>query len=97
MASGFALGAQRRNMARRSRRFAARWRCSPTLPALRVNLAESLFALGHVSEAIREYERAAAEGDPAAREMALRNIACIAPGDPALDNAGHPARPAAVG
>jgi protein O-GlcNAc transferase len=58
----------------------------PDATRLRVNLGESLFALGQVSEAIREYERAAAEGDPAAREMALRNAACIAPGDPAMDN-----------
>jgi predicted O-linked N-acetylglucosamine transferase (SPINDLY family) len=59
----------------------------PGATRLRVNLGESLFALGHVSEAIGEYGRAAAEGDPAARAMALRNVACIAPGDPALDNA----------
>lgn len=58
----------------------------PDATRLRVNLAESLFALGHVSEANREYERAAGEGDPAARDMALRDIACIAPGDPAMDN-----------
>lgn len=59
----------------------------PDATRLRVNLAESLFALGHISEADREYERAVAEGDPTAREMALRDIACIAPGDPAMDNA----------
>jgi predicted O-linked N-acetylglucosamine transferase (SPINDLY family) len=58
----------------------------PDATRLRVNLAEALFALGHVSEAVREYERAAGEGDPVARDMALRNIACIAPGDPAMDN-----------
>ena len=58
----------------------------PHAARLRVNLGESLFALGHVSDAVREYERAVAEGDPQARELAFRNIACIAPGDPALDN-----------
>jgi protein O-GlcNAc transferase len=58
----------------------------PDAARLRVNLAESLFALGHVSDAVREYERAAAAGDPEARALALRNVACIAPGDPALDN-----------
>ena len=58
----------------------------PDATRLRVNLAEALFALGHVSEAIREYARAAGEGDAVARDMALRNIACIAPGDPAMDN-----------
>ncbi len=59
----------------------------PDASRVRVNLAESLFALGHVTEAIREYERVVLEGDQAAREMALRNVACIAPGDPAQDNA----------
>jgi predicted O-linked N-acetylglucosamine transferase (SPINDLY family) len=58
----------------------------PDAARLRVNLGESLFALGHISDAVRQYERAAAAGDPEARELALRNIACIAPGDPALDN-----------
>ncbi len=59
----------------------------PDAARLRINLAESLFALGHVSQAVREYDRAAFDGDKDAREMALRNIACIAPGDPAMDNA----------
>jgi protein O-GlcNAc transferase len=58
----------------------------PDAARLRVNLGQSLFALGRVSEAIREYQRAVAEGDPEARELAFRNIACIAPGDPALGN-----------
>jgi len=58
----------------------------PDAVRVRVNLAEALFALGHVSEAVQEYERAAAAGDPEARGMALRNIACIAPGDPSMDN-----------
>ena len=50
-------------------------------------LAGSLFALGHVSEAIREYAALTRESDPFPRDMGLRNIACVAPGDPALDNA----------
>jgi predicted O-linked N-acetylglucosamine transferase (SPINDLY family) len=58
----------------------------PDAARLCINLAESLFALGHVSAAVREYEAAADGGDPLARDMALRNIACIAPGDPALGN-----------
>ena len=58
----------------------------PDAARLRVNLAEALFALGHVSDAIREYERAAGDADPEAREMALRNIACLAPGDPEQDD-----------
>jgi predicted O-linked N-acetylglucosamine transferase (SPINDLY family) len=53
---------------------------------LRVNLARALFALGHVSDAVRENERAVLEGDGEARGHALRNAAVMAPGDPALDN-----------
>ncbi len=59
----------------------------PDAVRLRVNLGESLFALGHVSDANREYERAIREGDAQSRELAMRNVACIAPGDPAMDNA----------
>jgi predicted O-linked N-acetylglucosamine transferase (SPINDLY family) len=54
---------------------------------LRVNLAKALFAIGHVSEAVREYARAWREGDEATRAAALRNLAVIAPGDPELGNA----------
>lgn len=53
---------------------------------LRVNLARALFALGHVSEAVRENERVVQDGDGEARGHALRNAAVMAPGDPALDN-----------
>ena len=58
----------------------------PEATRLRINLGESLFALGHVSAAVLEYERAAGEGDAETRDLALRNIACIAPGDPAMEN-----------
>jgi protein O-GlcNAc transferase len=54
---------------------------------LRVNLAEALFSLGHISDAVRNYRLAASADDPEIREMAVRNLACIAPGDPALDDA----------
>ena len=54
---------------------------------LRVNLARALFALGRVSEAVRAYRIAASAPDAAARAMAIRSLACIVPGDPALDNA----------
>lgn len=54
---------------------------------LRVNLAEAQFSLGHISDAVRNYRLAAASDDAEIREMAVRNLACIAPGDPALDNA----------
>ena len=45
-----------------------------------------LFGLGYVSEAIRQFQRAERDGDKEARALALSNIACLAPGDPALDN-----------
>ena len=56
-------------------------------PRLRVNLAKALFALGHVTEAVREYARAWREGDDAVRAAALRALAVIAPGDPELGHA----------
>jgi predicted O-linked N-acetylglucosamine transferase (SPINDLY family) len=82
---GFALGTQEEHGAAIEALRAA-LALQPDAVRLRVNLGESLFALGHVSEAVREYQRAAADRDPEARALALRNIACIAPGDPALDN-----------
>lgn len=60
----------------------------PDAAWLRVNLAGALFALGHVTAAMREALRAAEEGEAEVRAMALRNAAIMAPGDPALDNAG---------
>lgn len=59
----------------------------PNATRLRINLAEALFGLGYVSDSVREYLRAIAEGDPETQALALRNIACIAPGDLAMDNA----------
>ena len=58
----------------------------PDATRLRTHLAESLFALGHVSAAVREYAVAEAEGDAETRVLALRTLACIAPGDPELSN-----------
>ncbi|WP_237214570.1 O-linked N-acetylglucosamine transferase, SPINDLY family protein [Falsiroseomonas oryziterrae] len=60
---------------------------APAEAGLRVNLARALFALGHVSEAMRETERAIREGDAEVRALALRNQAIMAPGDPDLGNA----------
>ncbi len=54
---------------------------------LRLALAQALFAIGHVSRAVAENQRALAEGDAPTGAMARRNLAIIAPGDPALDNA----------
>lgn len=62
-------------------------RLRPAEARLRVNLAQALFAIGHVTEAVREYARAWREGDEATRAAALRNLAVIAPGDPELGNA----------
>ena len=56
-------------------------------PALRVNLARSLFALGHVSAAMAENDLAMRAGDATVRDKALSNAMIMAPGDPALDNA----------
>jgi protein O-GlcNAc transferase len=83
---GFALGAAGEH-GEAAAAFREALELRPDAARLRVNLAESLFALGHVSAAVRQYQRAAAAGDAEARDKALRNIACIAPGDPALDNA----------
>ncbi len=83
---GFALGAADEHgeaVAALRRALASR----PDAARVRVNLARALFANGHVSEAVGEFACAAEHGDPEVRAMALRNIACIAPGDPALDNA----------
>jgi protein O-GlcNAc transferase len=59
----------------------------PEAAWLRVNFAKALFALGHVSEAVSEFNRAVQGGEPAARQLAIQNVACIVPGDPAMDNA----------
>ena len=60
---------------------------SPDDPRPRAALAQSLFALGHVSAALREYALLTRETEPVLRDIGLRNLACVAPGDPALDNA----------
>ncbi|WP_165585333.1 tetratricopeptide repeat protein [Roseococcus sp. SYP-B2431] len=62
-------------------------RLRPEQARLRVNLAKALFAIGHVSEAVREYARAWREGDATTRAAALRSLAVIVPGDPELGNA----------
>jgi predicted O-linked N-acetylglucosamine transferase (SPINDLY family) len=59
----------------------------PEAAWLRVNLARALFALGHVSDAVRECEAAVHAPDAEARRNAIRNAAIMAPGDPALDPA----------
>lgn len=59
----------------------------PGMHRLRVNLGKALFEIGHASQATREFVRARHEGDEETRTLALRNLAVVAPGDPALDNA----------
>jgi len=54
---------------------------------LRLTLAQALFAIGHVSLAVVQNERAGREGDAQTAAMARHNLAIIAPGDPALDQA----------
>jgi predicted O-linked N-acetylglucosamine transferase (SPINDLY family) len=58
----------------------------PDAQGVRCNLAEALFQLGEVDEAIAEYLRAADSGDAEVRSVALAGIACIAPGGPHQDN-----------
>ena len=54
---------------------------------MHLNLGSALCALGYITDAVRNYRIAAAASEPEVRAMSLRNLACIAPGDPALDDA----------
>lgn len=60
---------------------------SPNALPARATLGEALYALGQVTDSNRNYARIASEGHGALRDLALGNIACAAPGDPAMDNA----------
>ena len=68
----------------------AAWRrldaLAPGEPAIAVNLGKLLHDLGHTTEAVNRFRAAAASTHAAARAMAMANLACIAPEDPALDN-----------
>ncbi len=59
----------------------------PDAAGARCNLAEALFQLGEVDDAVAEYSLAADRGDPEVRAVALSALACIAPGCPSLDHA----------
>lgn len=59
----------------------------PDAVGARCNLAEALFELGAVDEAVLEYSRVARTADPEASAVAMAALACIAPGAPQLDNA----------
>ena len=86
--TGSAVPVRRRTpMAMRSPHCAAWWRMRPDAVGARCNLAEALFQLGQVDEAVAEYRQAADGGDPEASAIALGALACIAPGCPSLDHA----------
>jgi len=60
----------------------------PDGAGIRCNLAEALFQLGRVDEAVRHYIQAADAGTAEIRSVAMEALACIAPGATILDNAG---------
>ncbi len=60
---------------------------APSAMPARATLGEALYALGQVTDSNRNYARIARDGDATLRQLALGNIACSAPGDPAMDNA----------
>ena len=59
----------------------------PDAAGARCNLAEALFQLGLVDDAVRHYMRAADSGHQEVARISLDALACIAPGAPSLDNA----------
>lgn len=59
----------------------------PDGAGIRCNLAEALFQLGRVDEAVRHYIHATDTGNPEVRSVALEALASIAPGATILDNA----------
>jgi protein O-GlcNAc transferase len=59
----------------------------PDAAGARSNLAEALFQLGRVDDAVQHYIRAADSGHPEVAQLSLETLACIAPGAPSLDNA----------
>ena len=69
----------------------------PRNAGVHVNLGSALSSLGYITDAVRNYRIAAAASEPEVRAMSLRNLACIAPGDPALDDARHPRHPTSLG
>jgi protein O-GlcNAc transferase len=61
-------------------------RCAPKAMPARATLGEALYALGQLTDSNRNYARIAREGDAMLKHLALGNIACAAPSDPAMDN-----------
>ena len=60
----------------------------PDALGARCNLAEALFKLGQVEDAVRHYIEVAESGDREVQAVALDALACIAPGSAAFDNIG---------
>ncbi len=60
---------------------------APNAMPARATLGEALYALGQVTDSNRQYARIARDGDAVLKHLALGNIACAAPSDPAMDNA----------
>ena len=58
----------------------------PDATGARCNLAEALFQLGRVDDAVQHYIQAADSGNPEVASISLEALACIAPGAPSLDN-----------
>ena len=59
----------------------------PNAPHARATLGEALYAIGQVTDSNRQYAQIARDGDATLKHLALGNIACAAPSDPAMDNA----------
>jgi predicted O-linked N-acetylglucosamine transferase (SPINDLY family) len=58
----------------------------PDAAGARSNLAEALFQLGRVDDAVQHYISAADNGHPEVARISLEALACIAPGALSLDN-----------
>lgn len=58
----------------------------PNAAGARCNLAEALFQLGRVDDAVRHYAQTADSGHPEVASISLEALACIAPGAPSRDN-----------
>jgi protein O-GlcNAc transferase len=59
---------------------------APNAMPARATLGEALYALGQVSDSNVNYARIARDGDDTLKHLALGNIACAAPSDPAMDD-----------
>ena len=60
---------------------------APNAMPARATLGEALYAIGQITDSNRSYAHIARDGDATLKHLALGNIACAAPSDPAMDNA----------